>query len=199
MAEVTVDMIRELRSRTGAGMMDCKKALEETGGDIEKAVDLLRKKGLAEAAKKAGRTAKEGIVTSYIHHNRRVGVLLELNCETDFVARTDQFEQLAKDIAMHIAMANPQYVSRNEVPEEVIEHEKTIEREKAEAEGKPEQVIEKIVEDKISKLYENICLLEQPFIKDNSKTIGDLINEAIVLLGENIVVGRFARFEVGGQ
>ncbi|HHY68963.1 MAG TPA: translation elongation factor Ts [Bacillota bacterium] len=199
MAEVTVDMIRELRSRTGAGMMDCKKALEETGGDIEKAVDLLRKKGLAEAAKKAGRTAKEGIVTSYIHHNRRVGVLLELNCETDFVARTDQFEQLAKDIAMHIAMANPQYVSRNEVPEEVIEHEKTIEREKAEAEGKPEQVIEKIVEGKISKLYENICLLEQPFIKDNSKTIGDLINEAIVLLGENIVVGRFARFEVGGQ
>lgn len=199
MAEVTVDMIRELRSRTGAGMMDCKKALEETGGDIEKAVDLLRKKGLAEAAKKAGRTAKEGIVTSYIHHNRRVGVLLELNCETDFVARTDQFEQLAKDIAMHIAMANPQYVSRNEVPEEVIEHEKTIEREKTEAEGKPEQVIEKIVEGKISKLYENICLLEQPFIKDNSKTIGDLINEAIVLLGENIVVGRFARFEVGGQ
>ncbi|MGB4326613.1 MAG: translation elongation factor Ts [Bacillota bacterium] len=191
--------MRELRSRTGAGMMDCKKALEETGGDIEKAVDLLRKKGLAEAAKKAGRTAKEGIVTSYIHHNRRVGVLLELNCETDFVARTDQFEQLAKDIAMHIAMANPQYVSRNEVPEEVIEHEKTIEREKAEAEGKPEQVIEKIVEGKISKLYENICLLEQPFIKDNSKTIGDLINEAIVLLGENIVVGRFARFEVGGQ
>ena len=199
MAEVTVDMIRELRSRTGAGMMDCKKALEETGGDIEKAVDLLRKKGLAEAAKKAGRTAKEGIVTSYIHHNRRVGVLLELNCETDFVARTDQFEQLAKDIAMHIAMANPQYVSRNEVPEEVIEHEKTIEREKAEAEGKPEQVIEKIVEGKISKLKENICLLDQPFIKDNSKTIGDLINEAIVLLGENIVVGRFARFEVGGQ
>ena len=199
MAEVTVDMIRELRSRTGAGMMDCKKALEETGGDIEKAVDLLRKKGLAEAAKKAGRTAKEGIVTSYIHHNRRVGVLLELNCETDFVARTDQFEQLAKDIAMHIAMANPQYVSRNEVPEEVIEHEKTIEREKAEAEGKPEQVIEKIVEGKISKLKENICLLDQPFIQDNSKTIGDLINEAIVLLGENIVVGRFARFEVGGQ
>ena len=196
---ITANQVKELREKTGAGMMDCKKALEETGGDIEKAVDLLRKKGLAEAAKKAGRTAKEGIVTSYIHHNRRVGVLLELNCETDFVARTDQFEQLAKDIAMHIAMANPQYVSRNEVPEEVIEHEKTIEREKAEAEGKPEQVIEKIVEGKISKLYENICLLEQPFIKDNSKTIGDLINEAIVLLGENIVVGRFARFEVGGQ
>jgi len=166
---------------------------------VDKAVDVLRKKGLALAAKKAGRSAKEGMITSYIHHNRRVGVLLELNCETDFVARTDQFEELAKDIAMHIAMANPQYVSKADVPQEVVDHESSIEREKALAEGKPEQIVDRVVEGRISKLYENICLLEQPFIKDNSKTVADLINEAIALLGENIVVGRFARFEVGGQ
>ncbi|MBP8613377.1 MAG: translation elongation factor Ts [Firmicutes bacterium] len=199
MAEITVEMIKELRSRTGAGMMDCKRALEDADGNVDKAVDVLRKKGLALAAKKAGRSAKEGMITSYIHHNRRVGVLLELNCETDFVARTDQFEELAKDIAMHIAMANPQYVSKADVPQEVVDHESSIEREKALAEGKPEQIVDRVVEGRISKLYENICLLEQPFIKDNSKTVADLINEAIALLGENIVVGRFARFEVGGQ
>ena len=199
MAEITVEMIKELRSRTGAGMMDCKRALEDTDGNVDKAVDVQRKKGLALAAKKAGRSAKEGMITSYIHHNRRVGVLLELNCETDFVARTDQFEELAKDIAMHIAMANPQYVSKADVPQEVVDHESSIEREKALAEGKPEQIVDRVVEGRISKLYENICLLEQPFIKDNSKTVADLINEAIALLGENIVVGRFARFEVGGQ
>jgi elongation factor Ts len=199
MAEITVEMIKELRSRTGAGMMDCKRALEDTDGNVDKAVDVLRKKGLALAAKKAGRSAKEGMITSYIHHNHRVGVLLELNCETDFVARTDQFEELAKDIAMHIAMANPQYVSKADVPQEVVDHESSIEREKALAEGKPEQIVDRVVEGRISKLYENICLLEQPFIKDNSKTVADLINEAIALLGENIVVGRFARFEVGGQ
>lgn len=199
MAEITVEMIKELRSRTGAGMMDCKRALEDTDGNVDKAVDVLRKKGLALAAKKAGRSAKEGMITSYIHHNRRVGVLLELNCETDFVARTDQFEELAKDIAMHIAMANPQYVSKADVPQELVDHESSIEREKALAEGKPEQIVDRVVEGRISKLYENICLLEQPFIKDNSKTVADLINEAIALLGENIVVGRFARFEVGGQ
>jgi len=199
MAEITVEMIKELRSRTGAGMMDCKRALEDTDGNVDKAVDVLRKKGLALAAKKAGRSAKEGMITSYIHHNRRVGVLLELNCETDFVARTDQFEELAKDIAMHIAMANPQYVSKADVPQEVVDHESSIEREKALAEGKPEQIVDRVVEGRISKLYESICLLEQPFIKDNSKTVADLINEAIALLGENIVVGRFARFEVGGQ
>jgi elongation factor Ts len=199
MAEITVEMIKELRSRTGAGMMDCKRALEDTDGNVDKAVDVLRKKGLALAAKKAGRSAKEGMITSYIHHNHRVGVLLELNCETDFVARTDQFEELAKDIAMHIAMANPQYVSKADVPQEVVDHESSIEREKALAEGKPEQIVDRVVEGRISKLYESICLLEQPFIKDNSKTVADLINEAIALLGENIVVGRFARFEVGGQ
>ncbi len=199
MAEVTVDMIKELRARTGAGMMDCKRALEETGGDMEKSIDLLRKKGLAQAAKKASRAAEEGRVVAYIHHNHRVGVLLELKCETDFVARTDQFQELAKDVAMHIAMANPQYVSKDQVPQEVVEHEMGIEKEKAKAEGKPEAIVEKIVQGRMSKFYETICLLDQPFIKEESKTIADLVNEAIARLGENIVVGRFARFELGGQ
>lgn len=199
MSEVTIDMIKELRARTGAGMMDCKRALEETSGDMEKSIDLLRKKGLAQAAKKASRSAEEGRVVAYIHHNYRVGVLLELKCETDFVARTDQFQDLAKDIAMHIAMANPQYVSKDEVPKEVVDHETAIEKEKAKAEGKPEAIIEKIVEGRMSKFYERICLLDQPFVKEESKTIADLVNETIARLGENIVVGRFARFELGGQ
>ncbi len=199
MAEVTVDMIKELRARTGAGMMDCKRALEETGGDMDKAIDLLRKQGLAQAAKKASRAAEQGRIVSYIHHNHRVGVLLELNCETDFVARTDQFQELARQISMHIAMANPQYVSKDNVPEELVNHEIAIEREKAKAEGKPEAVMNKIIEGRIAKFYEGICLLEQPFIRDDSKKIRDIINEAIALLGENIVVGRFARFELGGQ
>ncbi|HAF66515.1 MAG: translation elongation factor Ts [Bacillota bacterium] len=198
MAEITVDMIKELRARTGAGMMDCKRALEETGGDMDKAVDVLRKKGLAQAAKKASRAAEEGLVVSYIHHNNRVGVLLELKCETDFVARTDEFQELARNIAMHIAMANPQYVSRDQIPQEVIEHEMSIEREKAKAEGRPEAVLDKIVQGRMAKFYESVCLLDQPFIKDDSKKIADLINETIARLGENIVIGRFARFELGG-
>lgn len=198
MAEITVDMIKELRARTGAGMMDCKRALEETGGDMDKAVDVLRKKGLAQAAKKASRAAEEGLVVSYIHHNNRVGVLLELKCETDFVARTDEFQELARNIAMHIAMANPQYVSRDQIPQEVIEHEMSIEREKAKAEGRPEAVLDKIVQGRMAKFYESVCLLDQPFIKDDSKKIADLINETIARLGENIVRGRFARFELGG-
>jgi elongation factor Ts len=197
-AEITVDMIKELRARTGAGMMDCKRALEETGGDMDKAVDVLRKKGLAQAAKKASRAAEEGLVVSYIHHNNRVGVLLELKCETDFVARTDEFQELARNIAMHIAMANPQYVSRDQIPQEVIEHEMSIEREKAKAEGRPEAVLDKIVQGRMAKFYESVCLLDQPFIKDDSKKIADLINETIARLGENIVIGRFARFELGG-
>lgn len=198
MAEITVDMIKELRARTGAGMMDCKRALEEAGGDMDKAVDVLRKKGLAQAAKKASRAAEEGLVVSYIHHNNRVGVLLELKCETDFVARTDEFQELARNIAMHIAMANPQYVSRDQIPQEVIEHEMSIEREKAKAEGRPEAVLDKIVQGRMAKFYESVCLLDQPFIKDDSKKIADLINETIARLGENIVIGRFARFELGG-
>jgi elongation factor Ts len=199
MAKVTVDMIKELRARTGAGMMDCKRALEETGGNMEKSIDLLRTKGLAQATKKASRTAEEGRIVAYIHHNHRVGVLLELNCETDFVARTDQFQELSRQIAMHIAMANPQYVSKDEVPEELVNHEIAIEKDKAKAEGKPEAVVNKIVEGRIAKFYEGICLLEQAFIRDDSKKIRDIINETIALLGENIVVGRFTRYELGGQ
>jgi elongation factor Ts len=198
-AQITVDMIKELRARTGAGMMDCKRALEESGGSMEQAVDILRKKGLAQAAKRASRAAEEGLIVSYIHHNNRVGVLLELKCETDFVARTDEFQELARNIAMHIAMANPQYVSKDQIPEEVIEHEKNIEREKAKAEGRPEAVLDRIAEGRMSKFYENVSLLDQPFIKDDSKKIADLINETIARTGENIVVGRFARFELGGQ
>jgi elongation factor Ts len=192
-------MIKELRARTGAGMMDCKRALEESGGSMEQAVDILRKKGLAQAAKRASRAAEEGLIVSYIHHNNRVGVLLELKCETDFVARTDEFQELARNIAMHIAMANPQYVSKDQIPEEVIEHEKNIEREKAKAEGRPEAVLDRIAEGRMSKFYENVSLLDQPFIKDDSKKIADLINETIARTGESIVVGRFARFELGGQ
>ena len=199
MAQITVDMIKELRARTGAGMMDCKRALEESGGSMEQAVDILRKKGLAQAAKRASRAAEEGLIVSYIHHNNRVGVLLELKCETDFVARTDEFQELARNIAMHIAMANPQYVSKDQIPEEVIEHEKNIEREKAKAEGRPEAVLDRIAEGRMSKFYENVSLLDQPFIKDDSKKIADLINETIARTGENIVVGRFARFDLGGQ
>jgi len=198
MAEVTVDMIKQLRARTGAGMMDCKKALVETDGNMEKAIEFLRKKGLAQAAKKATRRAEEGVIWAYIHHNARVGVLLELKCETDFVARTDQFKELAKDIAMHIAWANPQYVSKDDVPKEVVKKEENIEKERARAEGKPEAVLGKIVQGRLGKFYERVCLLEQPFVKDGSKKIRDIIAEKIAVLGENIVVGRFARFELGG-
>jgi len=199
MAEVTVDMIKELRQRTGAGMMDCKHALEETGGNMEKAIDFLRTKGLAKAAKKAQRAAEEGVIEAYIHHNAKVGVLLELNCETDFVARTDQFKELAKELAMHIAWANPQYVSREEVPKEELEREENIEKERARAEGKPEAVLDRIVQGRLSKFYERVCLLEQPFIKDGSKKVQDIVAEKIALLGENIVVKRFVRFALGEE
>ena len=197
MPEITVDMIKELRERTGAGMMDCKKALQETGGDMEKAIDFLRKKGLASAAKKAGREAAEGIVVSYIHHNQKVGVLLELNCETDFVARTDQFQKLASEIAMHIAWANPQYVSKEDVPQDVLDREIEGEKGRALEEGKPARVVDKIVEGRMSKFYERVCLLEQPFVRDDSKKIKDLIAGTIAVLGENIKVGRFTRFAIG--
>ncbi|MBE3518679.1 MAG: translation elongation factor Ts [Firmicutes bacterium] len=197
MAEITPAMIKELRTRTGSGVMDCKKALEETGGDMDKAVEYLRKKGLATAEKKAGRPAEEGVVESYIHHNRRVGVLVELNCETDFVARTDQFLELAKDIAMHIAWANPRYISRDEVPEDVLERERAIERERALQEGKPANIVDKIVEGRLAKFFSAVCLLDQPFIKDDSRKVSEVIAEKIALLGENIVVKRFCRFELG--
>ncbi len=197
MANITAQMVKELRERTGAGMMACKKALQETDGDIEKAIDKLREMGLASAAKKAGREAKEGKVTSYIHAGGKIGVLVEINCETDFVANTDDFNNLCKDIAMHIAAANPQYVSREEVPEDVLEKEKNIMKEQLKQQGKPENILDKIVEGKIDKFYEETCLLDQQFIKDDSLKIKDLIQNIIAKLGENVVVRRFARFQIG--
>lgn len=197
MAEITVEKIRELRERTGAGMMDCKKALMEVGGDMEKAIDYLRKKGLAQAAKKASRAAEQGLVESYLHHNGKIGVLLELKCESDFVARTDVFRELAKEIAMHIAWAKPDYVSKEDVPREIVEREEAVEKERARTEGKPEAVLDKIIVGRMAKFYERVCLLEQPFIRDDSKKVGNVIAEKVAVLGENIVVGRFARLALG--
>ncbi len=197
MAEVTIDMIRDLRERTGAGMMDCKKALVESKGDVEQAIDSLRKKGLATAAKKASRAAEQGLVEAYLHHNGKLGVLLELKCETDFVARTDLFKDLAKDICMHIAWANPQYVSKDDVPEEVVLREEAVEKDRARAEGKPEAILDKIVQGRLSKFYEGICLLEQAFIKDDSKKVKDVVTEKVAVLGENIVIGKFSRLALG--
>jgi elongation factor Ts len=193
---VTAEKVKELREKTGAGMMDCKKALTESNGDIEKAIDILRQKGLASAQKKAGRTASEGLIGSYIHMDK-LGVLVEVNCETDFVAKTDDFRELVKDIAMHIAAANPTYISREHVPEDVIHREKEIY--KAQISNKPPHIVDKIVEGKLDKFYSDTCLLEQVFIKDpeGKKTIKDLITEKIAKLGENIVVRRFARFQLG--
>jgi len=197
MAEITTQMIKELREKTGAGIVDCKKALQEAGGDIEKAVEILRKKGAAKAAKKAERATAEGIVVSYIHAGGKVGALVELNCETDFVARTEDFKALGHEIAMQVAAMAPEYVSREEVPAEVVEKEKEVLKEQALAEGKPEHIVEKIVEGRLSKFFSEKCLLEQPWIKDDSKTIQDLLTEYITKLGENIKVKRFCRFEVG--
>lgn len=197
MAEVTIEKIKELREKTGAGINDCKKALEETKGDMEKAFDYLREKGIASAAKKSLRTAREGVIFSYIHSNEKLGVLLEINCETDFVARTEDFKELAKDVAMQIAAMNPLYIKREDVPNEVIEKEKEIYRVQLKDSKKPENVIEKIVNGKLEKYFSEVCLLEQPFIKDDKKTIDSLIKEKIAKLGENIVVRRFVRFVVG--
>lgn len=197
MAQVTPQMVKELRERTQAGMMDCKRALEATGGDMEKAVAYLREKGLAAAAKKAGRVAAEGLVEAYIHPGGRIGVLIEVNCETDFVAMTDEFRQLARDLAMQVAASRPQYVSRDQVPEAVLEEERRIYRATALNEGKPERVVDKIVEGRLEKFFKEICLLEQPFIKDPDRTVADLIQEKIATMGENITVRRFARFERG--
>ncbi len=197
MAGVTAAMVKELREKTGAGMMDCKKALTAKEGDLDEAVAYLREKGLAAAAKKAGRTAAEGIVDAYIHMGGRIGVLVEVNCETDFVAKTDEFQELVRDIAMHIAAAAPQYVSRDEVPEDVLEKEKDIFRASALNEGKPEHIVDKIVEGRIEKFFKDICLLEQPFVKDPDKTVQDLLTEKIAGIGENISIRRFSRFERG--
>jgi len=197
--EITIEMIKELRERTGAGVMEAKRALEEANGDMEKAVTILREKGVIKAAKKAGRTAKEGIIEAYIHTGEKLGVLVEINCETDFVARTDEFKKLAKEIALQIAGMNPQYVSKEDVPPEVIEKEKEIYRVQLKNEGKPDHVIEKIIEGKLEKFYEEVCLLEQPFVRNPEIKVKDLITEAISKLGENIVVRRFARFVVGEE
>ena len=197
MAEVTSSMIKELREKTQAGMVDCKKALVENDGDMEKAVEYLRKKGLASADKKMGREVTEGIVASYIHSNNKIGVLVELKCATDFVARNEDFVTLAKELAMQIAAANPLYVKIEDVPAEVIEKEKEIYREQMKNSGKPDNVIEKIVEGKLTKFYSEVCLLDQEYIKDSSLKIQDLIKQKIAVFGENIEVGKFARFQIG--
>ena len=195
--EIDAKKVKQLREKTGAGIMDCKKALKEADGDEEKAVEHLREKGLSTAAKKAGREASEGIVDAYIHLGGKVGVLLEINCETDFVAKNDQFKTLARDICLQIAAKKPSYINREQVPEEILNKEKDIIRKQSLSEGKPEKVVEKIVEGKIEKYYEEHCLLEQPFVKDEDKTINEIIIEAVAKLGENIVVRRFSCFEVG--
>ena len=194
---ITAAQVSELRKVTGAGLMDCKKALTETGGDQEKAVDYLRTKGLAAASKKSGRAATEGSVGSYIHAGGKIGVLVEVNCETDFVAKNENFQAFVKDIAMHIAAAAPQFVRREEVLGELVEREKDIYRAKARETGKPEHIIEKIIEGQVNKFYADICLLEQPYVKDPDKTIQTYLNETIATIGENMSIRRFARFVLG--
>lgn len=195
--EITASMVKDLRERTGAGMMDCKKALVECEGNVEKAIDYLREKGIAKAAKKAGRIAAEGLVDAYIHMGGRIGVLLEINCETDFVAKTDNFKSLCHDVAMHIAAANPQYVRREEVPTDALDKEKEVLRAQALNEGKPEKIVDRMVEGRVEKYYKEICLMEQPYVKDPDKTIGDLIAEATATIGEKITIRRFTRYERG--
>jgi elongation factor Ts len=197
MSEISPGMVRELRERTGAGMMDCKKALSEVGGDIDKALVFLREKGLAAAAKRASRSAGDGAVGSYIHAGGKIGVLVEVNCETDFVARTDDFQNLVRELAMQIAAANPRYVNREEVPAEVVEQERKIFAAQAAGSGKPAPVIEKIVAGKVEKFFADVCLLDQPYIKEPEKQVGSLVTDAIAKLGENLVVRRFARFQLG--
>jgi elongation factor Ts len=195
--QVTAQMVKELRERTGAGMMDCKAALGETGGDVEKAIDFLRKKGMAAAAKKAGRATAEGVVGSYIHAGGKIGVLLELNCETDFVARTDAFQELVRDITMHIAAADPRFLDRAEVTPQVLERERAIHAEQAAASGKPANIIQKMVDGKMEKFYGEAVLLEQPFVKNPDITVRQLVSEAVGKLGENIQIRRFTRYRLG--
>jgi len=195
--EIGAALVRELREKTGAGMMDCKKALLESAGDMEKAVDYLRQKGLALASRKESRAAAEGLVGSYIHGGGRIGVLVELNCETDFVARTPEFQDLLKDVAMQIAAANPRYIRREDVPEDELEREHQIYHQQAIESGKPEKIVGKIVDGKMERFYSEVCLLEQEFIKDPDRQVGDLIKEVVARLGENVQVKRFTRYHVG--
>jgi elongation factor Ts len=195
--EITAAMVKELRERTGAGMMDCKKALTEANGDMERAIEILREKGIASAAKKAGRVTAEGLVEAYIHGGGRIGVLVEVNCETDFVAKNEEFRAFVHDVAMHIAAANPQYVRRDDVPADVIEKERSILRTQTLNEGKPEHIVDKIVEGRLEKFFKEVCLLEQPFVKDPDKTVEEVLKEKIAHIGENISIRRFARFVLG--
>jgi elongation factor Ts len=197
--DVTPQLVKELRERTGVGMMDCKKALQETKGDMEKAIQFLREKGLSSAVKRAGREAREGCIFSYLHPGARLGVLVEINCETDFVARTDDFEELGKNLAMQVAAAAPLVVRREELDNETVERERDIFRKQAISSGKPEKVIDKIVDGKLEKFYHDVCLLEQPFIRNNNETVEQIVKSAIAKLGENIVVRRFARFQLGEE
>lgn len=197
--EITAEQVKKLRDRTGAGIMDSREALRQASGDFDKAVAFLREKGLAQAAKKAGRTASDGVIGSYVHHNGRVAVLVEVSSETDFVARTPDFAALAQNLAMHIAMANPRYLKPEDVPADVLEARREIYRKEAESTGKPAPVIEKIVEGKLEKFYDDMCLLRQPYVRDDKVRIGDLIGQAVAKLGENIVVRRFVRYEIGSE
>jgi len=194
---ITAKAVKDLRDQTGAGMMDCKRALEETKGDIEKAIEFLRKKGLAALAKRAGKETSEGVIASYIHPGERLGVLVEVNCETDFVARTADFRGFVKEICMQVAAANPLVVQREELPEEDVEHEREIYRDQARSQGKPDKIIEKIVDGKIEKYYGEVCLLDQPYIKDGDKKISQLVEDIRMKVGENVHIKRFARFRVG--
>ncbi|MBS7530441.1 translation elongation factor Ts [Hazenella sp. IB182353] len=194
---VTAAMVKELREKTGAGMMDCKKALTETDGNIDKAIEVLREKGIAKAAKKSGRIAAEGVVESYIHSGGRIGVLLEVNCETDYVAINDEFRAFVRDVAMQIAAMNPRYLNSDEIPADVVEKERQVLREQALQEGKPENIVDKMVEGRLSKHFKEICLLDQAFVKDPDKTIDQMVKEQIAKLGENISIRRFTRYEMG--
>ena len=197
MAEITASLVKELRERTGAGMMECKSALVEAKGDVPEAEIVLRKRGIASAGKKASRATKQGLVGTYIHHGGQLGVMVEINCESDFVARTDDFQELVHDIAMHIAAADPKFIRKEDVTEEVMAVERDIQKARAIDEGKPEKIADKIVEGRMSKFYEEICLLEQPFVKEATLTVGQLVKTRIAKLGENISVARFVRFKVG--
>jgi elongation factor Ts len=197
MSTITAGMVSELRARTGAGIMDCKRALTEAGGDVENAVDILRKSGIAKAAKKAGRTTSEGLVDAYIHPGGKIGVLIEVNCETDFVARNEQFQALVRNLAMHVAAARPVAVRREEVPPDFLERERSLFEAQAKESGKPDSVVQKMVEGRLNKFYEENVLLEQAYIKDPEKKVEEILKEHIATIGENIVVHRFARFELG--
>jgi elongation factor Ts len=196
---ITAGMVKELREKTGAGMMDCKKALSETDGDLEKAIDYLRQKGLSDAAKRTGRTASEGVIGSYIHPGGKIGVLVEINCESDFVARTGEFQALVKDLAMHVAASNPLYLRREDVPEEVMAREKNIYEAQAKEGGKPERIVERIVQGKLEKFFQEVCLLEQPFVKEPDMSVSQLVSSVAAKLGENVAVRRFQRYQLGGQ